>query len=148
MVRRASTHVDDPSAVGRRIREARAAAGLTQRRLAYPGCTPAYISLIEAGSRVPSYQVLLELGRRLGVAADYLATGATASAGDDPLFDAELAARLGNRDDARTAYEEIIADGDSPIRVALAQRGLGLLEFESGEHGAAIELLEAGLADT
>src|SRR5258706_15808903 len=115
MARSESTHVDNPTAVGQRVRHARTSAGLTQRQLAYPGCTAAYISLIESGSRVPSYQVLLELGRRLGVSADYLATGATAAAGADPLFDAELAARLGNRDEARIAYEEIIADGDSPI---------------------------------
>lgn len=121
-------------------------AGLTQRQLAYAGCTAAYVSLIESGARVPSYQVLRELGRRLGVSADHLALGKDASATDDPLFDAELAARLGDREEARAAYEAIIAESVSALVVARARVGLGLLAFESGEHESAIELLEMGLA--
>ena len=55
------------------------AAGLTQRQLGFLGCTAAYISLIESGSRIPSFQLLREFGRRLGVTADWLATGADES---------------------------------------------------------------------
>ncbi len=146
MARRELTHIDDPKAVGERVREARAAAGLTQRQLAFPGCTSAYISLIEAGARTPSYQVLREFGRRLGVGVEYLATGSSDMAEADPLFDAELAARLGKRDDARAAYEAIIAGDSTSELVARAQLGLGLLAFEAGEHDQAIQLLEAGLA--
>lgn len=145
--RRKLTHVDDPKAVGKRVRAARTAAGLTQRQLAFPGCTAAYISLIEAGTRVPSYQILREFGRRLGVWAEYLATGSNDTAEEDPLFDAELAARLGDRESARAAYERIIADNLTPDLVARAQLGLGLLAFDAGEHEQAIELLEEGLAD-
>ncbi|HZS31022.1 MAG TPA: transcriptional regulator [Gaiellaceae bacterium] len=148
MPRQKSTHVDDPTAVGERLCQARQAAGLTQRQLAFPGCTAAYISLIEAGKRIPSYQILLEFGRRLGVKADYLATGANGDIEEDPLFDAELAARLGDREHARAAYQAIIAGGDRPGLVARAQLGLGLLAFESGEHTDAIDLLERGLAGT
>jgi len=148
MPRRESTHVDDPKAVGKRVREARRVAGLSQRQLAFPGCTPAYISLIEAGSRVPSYQILREFGRRLGVDAEYLATGGADTVEADPLFEAELAARLGDRDQARAAYEAIIAAGDRPSLVAQAQLGLGLLAFESGDHAEAIGLLEAGLDES
>ena len=50
-------HYDDPAAVGRRVFEAREAAGLSQRELAFPGCSAAYISRIERGERVPSLQV-------------------------------------------------------------------------------------------
>lgn len=146
MPRRESTHVDDPKAVGKRVREAREAAGLTQRQLAFVGCTAAYISLIETGARVPSYQVLLEFGRRLGVRAEYLATGVNAAEAD-PLFDAELAARLGDREEAREAYEAVIAEPSRRDLVAQAQIGLGLLAFESGDHAEAIELLEEGLAE-
>lgn len=141
------THVDDPKAVGERVREARIAAGLTQRQLAFPGCTAAYLSLIEAGKRVPSYQVLKEFGRRLAVRPEYLATGSSGSAEEDPLFDAELAARLGDRDNARVAYEAIIADARSSELVARAQTGLGLLAFEVGEYDQAIAMLEEGLSD-
>ena len=77
MPKQKSQHVDDPVAVGRRLREAREAAGLSQRDLSFSGCSAAYISRIEAGTRIPSLQLLREMGRRLGVTEDYLATGAS-----------------------------------------------------------------------
>src|SRR5688572_33438003 len=49
--RQKSTHVDNPKAVGTRLRDAREAAGLSQRQLSFQGCSPAYISRIEAGDR-------------------------------------------------------------------------------------------------
>jgi len=138
--------VDSAAAVGQRLKDARQAAGLTQRQLAFPGCTAAYISLIENGSRVPSFQVLREFGRRLGVSADYLATGTEETADADPLFDAELAARFGDTDRAVAAYEEIVARGVAPKLVARARIGLGLLAFDAGDHADAIETLADGLA--
>jgi transcriptional regulator with XRE-family HTH domain len=77
VVRERIPHVDDPAAVGRRLTEAREAMGLSQRELAFPGCTPAYISRIERGERVPSLQVLRELARRCGVSETFLAWGRT-----------------------------------------------------------------------
>jgi transcriptional regulator with XRE-family HTH domain len=74
-VRERIPHVDDPVAVGRRLTEAREAVGLSQRELAFPGCTPAYISRIERGERIPSLQVLRELSRRCGVSETFLAWG-------------------------------------------------------------------------
>ena len=68
-------HYDDPSAVGRRLYEARVKAGLSQRELAFPGCSAAYISRIERGERVPSLQVLRELARRVGLTETVLAYG-------------------------------------------------------------------------
>jgi transcriptional regulator with XRE-family HTH domain len=68
-------HYDDPSAVGRRLYEARVKAGLSQRELAFPGCSAAYISRIERGERVPSLQVLRELARRVGLTEAVLAYG-------------------------------------------------------------------------
>jgi transcriptional regulator with XRE-family HTH domain len=68
-------HYDDPAAVGKRVFEAREAAGLSQRELAFPGCSAAYISRIERGERVPSLQVMRELARRTGVTEDQLAFG-------------------------------------------------------------------------
>src|SRR6266571_345896 len=93
MPRQKSTHVDDPQALGFRLREARTRKGLSQRQLAFPGCTPAYLSRIEAGQRIPSLQLLRDLGRRLSVSADYLATGSE-EAERDLLLEAELALRL------------------------------------------------------
>jgi tetratricopeptide (TPR) repeat protein len=95
---------------------------------------------------VPSYQILREFSRRLGVRAEYLATGASDAIEADPLFEAELAARLGDREQARAAYEAIVANEARPDLLARAQLGLGLLAFEEGEHEKAIEPLEMGLA--
>jgi transcriptional regulator with XRE-family HTH domain len=69
------SHVDDPAAVGRRLKDARVAAGLSQRQLSFPGCSAAYISRLEAGDRVPSLQLLRKLATRLGADEQYLATG-------------------------------------------------------------------------
>lgn len=146
--RRASTHVDNPRAVGDRVRQAREAAGLSQRQIAFPGCTAAYVSRIETGARVPSYQVLREIGRRTGVSADYLATGGSEQAAvDDPVLYAELAARLGDTNAAEASFRRIIDEGGQRDLVSRAQIGLGLMFFESGEHGQAIDLLEQALDD-
>lgn len=60
---------------GRRLARARAEAGLSQRDLAFPGCTAAYISRLEADARHPSLQMVGELARRLAVDPHWLATG-------------------------------------------------------------------------
>jgi transcriptional regulator with XRE-family HTH domain len=69
------SHVDDPAAVGRRLKDARLAAGLSQRQLSFPGCSAAYISRLEAGDRVPSLQLLRKLAQKLGADEQFLATG-------------------------------------------------------------------------
>jgi tetratricopeptide (TPR) repeat protein len=145
--RRPSTHVDSPRAVGERLRAERERAGFTQRELAFEGCTAAYISRIETGERVPSLQILRELGRRLGVSPDYLATGDRVQSDlEDPLFDAELAARLGERDRARAIYDELLATAAAPELIAEVEAGLGRLAFDEGDHERAIPLLERAIS--
>src|SRR5690242_21707283 len=115
MPRRPSTHVDSPVAVGERLRQARQAAGLTQRQLSFEGCTAAYISRIEAGARVPSLQILHEFAKRLDVRTEYLATGAEET--DDlssALLEAEVALRLGEEERAAELYEAARAAADLP----------------------------------
>ncbi len=141
MPRSPSRHVDDPRLVGERLRAARKSCGLAQRALAFPGCTAAYISLIENGARIPSYQILRELARRLEVSADYLATGAEAPA-DDPFVEAQFAVCQGKNREANAVYQSFVSAGGSPNLVARAKIGLGLLAYESGELEDAIELLE------
>lgn len=68
-------HVDDPARVGTRLSAAREAARLSQRDIAFPGCSAAYISRIERGERTPSLQVLRELAERCGVSEAHLAWG-------------------------------------------------------------------------
>lgn len=68
-------HVDDPRKVGRRIKTLREGRGMSQRELAFPGCTAVYVCRIESGDRVPSLQVLVGIAERLGTSTEYLAKG-------------------------------------------------------------------------
>ena len=80
-------HVDSAKGFGRRLRETRLQAGMSQRQLSFTGCGPAYISRIEAGLRVPSLQMIHLLAERLNVSRDWLATG------EMPTGDTEAALR-------------------------------------------------------
>src|SRR4029077_18252390 len=147
MPRRPSNHVDDPAAVGRRLREARHAAGVTQRELSFDGCTAAYVSRIEAGARVPSLQILHEFAKRLGVTPEYLATGQPASPGlSTDLLEAEVALSLGDEERAAELYEAARAEADSPAAWARVQLGLGRLATQRGDISQGIDLLEGALA--
>ncbi len=99
------SHVDDPAAVGRRLKDARVAAGLSQRKLSFPGCSAAYISRLEAGERVPSLQLLRKLAQRLGADEQYLATGIERIEQVPPeVVEAEVERRLAGGD--REAEED------------------------------------------
>ncbi|MFF4249228.1 helix-turn-helix domain-containing protein [Streptomyces sp. NPDC001822] len=56
----------DDESLGSRIRRLRRAAGLSQEALARPDLSPSYVSLLEAGKRIPSENVLAQLAERLG----------------------------------------------------------------------------------
>ncbi len=58
--------------VGGRLRRLRSERGLTQRALAEPHYTAAYVSSVETGSRTPSGDALRHFADRLGVEADEL----------------------------------------------------------------------------
>jgi tetratricopeptide (TPR) repeat protein len=143
--RQKSTHVDDPAAVGQRLKEARERTNLSQRQLSFPGCSPAYISRIESGDRIPSLQLLRELGRRLGVSEDYLATGRELRSARDELLEAEVALRMDDLELAESLYRETLAAGDEGPRAA-ALAGLGELAFRKGDPRGAIDLLEEAIA--
>jgi transcriptional regulator with XRE-family HTH domain len=68
---------------GKRLKRLRLAAGLSQRELAFPGCTAVYICRIEKGQRHPSLQVIRTLAGRLGVTVQYLETGVEPSTEED-----------------------------------------------------------------
>jgi transcriptional regulator with XRE-family HTH domain len=100
-------HVDDPLAAGRRLVSARESKGLSQRDLAFPGCSAAYISRIERGERVPSLQVLRELARRCGVSEAYLAWGDERGPDRDVLErmrEVEDAESSGSKEERAAAY--------------------------------------------
>lgn len=146
MPRSLTSHVDHPKKVARRLREARLAAGLSQRALAAGLCTSAYISRVEAGARVPSLQLLVALAGRLGLTADYLATGLESQVEfEAALLDAELAMRLDELDEAQRLYDEHLSESGGASKAALA--GLGQIALRRGETLRATELLEESLAN-
>ncbi len=61
--------------VGQRLKRLREKQALSQRDLARPGVSSAYVSRIEDGSRQPSVKVLRKLADALGVSVEYLETG-------------------------------------------------------------------------
>jgi transcriptional regulator with XRE-family HTH domain len=111
-------HVDDAVAVGERLRKARQEAGLSQRELAFAGCSAAYISRIERGERVPSLQVLRELAARCDVSETHLAWGR------EELDDA-VSRQLRALQDARTKPELRAAYAGLGRAATRAARALG-----------------------
>jgi len=128
--------------VGRRLRESRLAAGLSQRDLAFPGCTPAYISRIEKGERVPSLQILREFARRLGVSETYLARGVEEAAELSSFVAARAALGVGELGEARRLVELALAGAVTDRERALAGALEGELLLQEDEVAAAIASLE------
>jgi transcriptional regulator with XRE-family HTH domain len=143
MSRRGWPHVDDPAAVGSRLKEARLAAGLSQRELSFQGCTAVYICRIERGDRVPSLQVLRELARRVDVDEDYLATGSSRASESDQLLEADVALRLDQFEVARHLYSQALERSASPAGRARALAGLGQIDLHSDRVAEGIARLEA-----
>jgi tetratricopeptide (TPR) repeat protein len=139
-------HVDDARGVGARLRAAREQSGLSQRALAFPGCSAAYLSRIEAGERTPSLQVLRELARRLGVREEYLATGAARGRSSaEKLVEAEVALRLDETELAERLFAEVLEGSEPGVEQGRALAGLGQLAFRQGDPARAIERFERAL---
>ena len=136
-----TTHAPSASGSGRRGRRR----SLSQRQLSFSGCSPAYISRIEAGDRIPSLQLLRELGKRLGVSEDYLATGAEAR-GQTNSLEAELALRFDDLELAAGLYEQMLAEAAAPDARVEPLTGLGRIALSRGQLGEAVRLLEEALA--
>ncbi len=136
------SHIDDAHEVGRRLKEARLAAGLSQRGLAFEGCSPAYISRLEAGERVPSLQLLRKIAAKLGADENYLATGVQMErARPQLLVDAQIALRLDDLAAAEELFGQAWKTGDARAR-AEALGGLGQLAFRRGDPQGAIRSIE------
>jgi tetratricopeptide (TPR) repeat protein len=140
------SHVDDPAAAGQRLKDARLAAGLSQRQLAFPGCSAAYLSRLEAGQRVASLQLLRKIAAKLGVDDEFLATGV---ARDQPypaeLVEADVALRLDDLDTARDLYERALKTSAEPRAQAEALGGLGRLALRQGDPGKAVDSIEEAI---
>src|SRR5205085_5143908 len=123
------TRMSGPEPIAVRLRRLRLDRGMSQRELAGPGVSYAYISRIEAGQRRPSVKAIRTLARKLGISAQYLETGSMTTNEEDReirLADAELRLRLG---------EEIAAAEDALREVLQEARGAG--DAESAKIGRA-----------
>lgn len=93
----------DPVVLGRRIKDARVGAGLTQAQLAADDASIAFVSRIESGQRRPDATLLEVLAQRLGSPVESLVLGATQTDVAElqlSLDYAELALESGNAVDA------------------------------------------------
>ena len=137
--------------IGERLKRLRLDRGLSQRELAAPGVSYAYISRIEAGTRQPSVKALRRLAAKLGVSADYLETGSDldeAAARELRLSNLELSVRLGETEGVESALHEALdeAVGAGDESAALRARvSLASLALERAAFGDAATLLEAAI---
>lgn len=147
-------HGPDPGeTIGQRLRRLRLERGLSQRELAGPGVSYAYISRIEAGARRPSVKALRMLAPKLGISVEYLETGSDLR--DDEqrelrLADAELQLRLSDdpveaERTVATILSEAIHAGDN-VAAARARIALGLAASGAGRESEAIGYLEEAVA--
>ncbi|MFT2018089.1 helix-turn-helix domain-containing protein [Streptomyces sp. 796.1] len=143
---------DDPTApraIGRRVLRLRTAHGFTQRQLAEPAYTAAYVSTLEAGRVRPSEAALRHLAERLGVSPEELATGRSPQAATEVrlgLTDARRTLATGGADAAADAFTALLDQAGElglPAERATALIGLGDCALESGELGTARERFEA-----
>ncbi|MES5819341.1 helix-turn-helix transcriptional regulator [Streptomyces sp. RG80] len=139
---------DDPVVIGRRVQQLRVERGLTQRQVAEPAYTAAYISTLEAGRVRPSDQALRHLAERLGVGFEELATGRPARLVADlrlRLVEAQRTLATGAAEEAAHGYGLLLAEADTlrltEVRAA-ALLGLGECAVETGELVAGREYFE------
>ena len=108
-----STEYVDNEGIAARLKRLRLDLGLSQRELAVPGVSYAYISRIEAGTRNPSVKAIRRLAEKLGVTPEYLETGRDALIinESDPLYEVvELVLEALRVTDKPTAIElEVMA---------------------------------------
>lgn len=139
--------------IGQRLKRLRLEKGLSQRELAAPGVSYAYISRIEAGTRQPSVKALRKLAAKLGVSADFLETGSglvSSEARELRLANLELSVRLGEWDDLEEPLERLLAEAVGAGDAAAATRArvaLAALAQEHGDFERSAALLEATIAD-
>jgi len=131
--------------VGTRIRKLRTARGLTQRELAEPRYTHAYVSSIESGHRQPSATALEHFAEKLGVSPDELATGRPVHLATRlrlELQEARLLVSSGTFDEADERFRRVIRDATRhrlPELIAKGEEGRGLTLERRGSPEEAIE---------
>ena len=115
--------------VGARLKAARTRAGLTQRELAEPRYTKAYISALENGLIKPSMAALRFLARRLGtVPGEFLADEDT----HWRRIEAELRLASGDWHAAADRFQTILDEGPEGLERGMAQLGLAEAMYRLG----------------
>lgn len=97
--------------LGERIRSARLQKGLSQALLGWPHLSDSYVSLIEAGKRMPPPDVIELLARKLGCSPSYLRTGIPDSAYErlrTTIRYAQIALDNGEAAEARELFTEAL----------------------------------------
>lgn len=129
-----------------RLRKMRGEAGLSQKDLAGDALTPGYISLLEAGKRTPSPEVVQRLAVRLGCSTTQLLTGEPSERDQRIELErayARLAIEHGESAEARARLERLLAEDGLPSQV---QDDLTLLLGRacerSGDFVAAVRVLQ------
>src|SRR5258706_4119798 len=133
--------------IGGRLKAARTRAGMTQRELAEPRYTKAYISALENGLIKPSMAALRFIARRLGtVPSAFLADADT----HWPRLDAELRLAAGDWQAAADRFQTILDTEPTGVDRGLCLLGLAEASYRLGRaretivHAAeALELLSA-----
>jgi transcriptional regulator with XRE-family HTH domain len=112
--------------IGQRVLRLREERKLSQRELAVPGVSYAYVSKIENEIRKPTKKAIRVLAERLGVSAHYLETGELIPAAVEreiQVSDAELELRLhGDRGKAREVFTAVVDDETRSRRSSRARR--------------------------
>ena len=153
MAKRTTQGEADPSQdralIGRRVLRLRTERGLTQRALAEPAYTAAYISTLEAGKVRPSETALRYLADRLDVSFEELASGQPAHLATDlrmRLTDARQVLAAGAVRDAAESFAALAAEAGQ-LALATEQSaalvGLGDCALETGDLDPAIAHFQA-----
>lgn len=135
--------------IGRRVLRLRTERGFTQRQLAEPAYTAAYVSTLESGKVRPSEVALRHLADRLGVTYEELTTGRSpqdATRLRAGLTDARRTLATGDTEDAAARFAALSAEADRlgfAEERAAALLGLGDCALETGELTTARDHFEA-----
>jgi ATP/maltotriose-dependent transcriptional regulator MalT len=145
MGRARPTHVADPTALGKKIRQLREERGLSLRQIAFPGCSASYLSRVEAGDRVPSMAILARLAAELGTTVEsLLGRRFDGRIAKEELAHMEVAARLEGeaaQDDIRRLLATSREIGDRAAEGRLLEL-LGMLALDRRDDDEAVQLLE------
>jgi transcriptional regulator with XRE-family HTH domain len=136
------------STLGQRLRVLRNERGLSQADLAGNLVSPSYVSLIEAGKRIPDREVLDGLARKLGCSPLFLESGVVPEEITEQrlkLQFAEIALANGAAEDAHEQFRELSGAASSEIRLG-ALWGLARTEEALGNPQVSLSHRETLLA--